>query len=310
MSMPNRFVNGRSFRCTRRAAFGFTLIEILVVVAIIALLISILLPSLAAAREVTRRTICGTQLAEMTKSFLMYNNEHKDSLPGPLHQAMELETVDKVAAADYEEFHLPWYIRKYFSDRSRDKKLTDNIVKCPTSEKVTGVKNTWGKSDAQRPFTYVLNNWSKQMGPTAHPDNLVTSYWGTDPAQYFGWPGPGSGTNQFWASGPDVNGRFYLNQSAGEEARPKRITRIRQLGREWAIADAFCYRKDNQPPIAGTSLKDGQWRVGTYQNVGWIEKYAIPLPRRPYHDKGINLAMFDGHVEYQRTWRGTVNRGR
>ena len=37
---------------------GFTLIEILVVVAIIALLISILLPSLAAARSSARSTVC------------------------------------------------------------------------------------------------------------------------------------------------------------------------------------------------------------------------------------------------------------
>ena len=80
---------------TRRAARtrAFTLIEVLVVVAIIALLISILLPSLASARELARRTICSAQQGEMGKAMFMYNTGNKEFLPGPLHQALELETV-------------------------------------------------------------------------------------------------------------------------------------------------------------------------------------------------------------------------
>lgn len=50
---------------------GFTLIEVLVVVAIIALLIAILLPSLAAARNQARSAVCGSNLRQSVAGILL-----------------------------------------------------------------------------------------------------------------------------------------------------------------------------------------------------------------------------------------------
>ena len=71
-------LKGKGGRCAHRA---FTLIELLVVVAIIALLISILLPSLSRARAQARTTVCASRLAQLVKSVLMYCDDFDETPP-------------------------------------------------------------------------------------------------------------------------------------------------------------------------------------------------------------------------------------
>ncbi|HOW19243.1 MAG TPA: type II secretion system protein, partial [Phycisphaerae bacterium] len=66
---------------THIKARAFTLIELLVVVAIIALLVSILLPSLARAREQARKGVCLSNLHQCGVGFSQYAVDYKYVLP-------------------------------------------------------------------------------------------------------------------------------------------------------------------------------------------------------------------------------------
>jgi prepilin-type N-terminal cleavage/methylation domain-containing protein/prepilin-type processing-associated H-X9-DG protein len=60
---------------------GFTLIELLVVVAIIALLISILLPSLSRARELAKRAVCASNQKDLGTGMYIYANDNEEWFP-------------------------------------------------------------------------------------------------------------------------------------------------------------------------------------------------------------------------------------
>ena len=60
-----------------REEYGFTLIELLVVIAIISLLVSILIPSLKRAKELTRRVVCASNLHQLGVAMTTYAGDNR-----------------------------------------------------------------------------------------------------------------------------------------------------------------------------------------------------------------------------------------
>jgi len=92
----------------RREKAGFTLIELLVVVAIIALLISILLPSLQRAREMAKRVVCASNMGQFGRASTLYSEENDSVLPTAEHDPAGAPGAAKVGnlpdGSDY--YHL------------------------------------------------------------------------------------------------------------------------------------------------------------------------------------------------------------
>jgi len=297
---------------THRTAF--TLIELLVVVAIIALLISILLPSLARAREQTKSVKCLANLKSLGQGIMIYVTGERDILPGPLHPAVyrnmgtewltNPENPFRVTGdfKYYQDRQLTWRLRSTFNDsHGRENSLSDQVATCPTLAGVNPDQNFLSflqtTNRAVSPTHYVINNYSFDIEEgSGFTDNVR----GTNPPKYFGFsPAPGT---QHTATAQELMRKYP----------PVSIAKIQKPADEWAVADAW-YRNRTSGPRE--LQQEGPYQVGWtgealptfaphFNRVGGAYRFTSTPDRQAEAarvrasraDGKTNAVYFDGHA--------------
>jgi len=138
---------------------GFTLVELLVVIGIIALLISILLPAMNRVREKGNQTKCLSNLRQLATAFRMYANEYKDWYP---------------AGSRYPDASMKWEDWFWYQEKPvgtvrpiADPALSPickyiggfraELFRCP-SDDVESHTNTWVATNPQYKYSYSFNS--------------------------------------------------------------------------------------------------------------------------------------------------------
>lgn len=149
---------------TRNARNGFTLVELLVVTAIIGLLISILLPSLSRARAQANLVKCLSNLKQIGAASMMYATQNRGWLP--VISPSQTNGRRNVMVANHWGYwmrHTSWVEPWHNLGHLYAGKYTDpRVFYCPTQD------------DPQRTYEY-YTPWNG-ADSTNHPNQMRTGY--------------------------------------------------------------------------------------------------------------------------------------
>lgn len=330
----NTLKTGKSF--SRRRAF--TLVELLVVIGIIAIMISLLLPSLSKAQRAARTLQCAGNIRTILQGMQMYANAYKGAIPGSPH----------TSAA---------HVRMTSDPASM---VPSNVKRLTSDDQITSVSAIW---DWQAPIAKMLKiPFNEEAGATARRSRflaLMQNKLFTCPEQQIlatpygdtSYPlmiHPSYATNLDFllvrnTTGADTNGGgwgFFFGSAANWNVPQGYVPRLNKVGNAsrkaymtegvrfvdrangavtyttpthanqqhgGAYADQRPYVHGNynrsKPlpgPYGGYPL--AEWNTYRPSTILTAFRHGIYTPRQKADYYRMNIGFFDGHVETLGAW--------
>jgi prepilin-type N-terminal cleavage/methylation domain-containing protein/prepilin-type processing-associated H-X9-DG protein len=295
---------------------GFTLVELLVVIGIIALLISILLPTLSNARRAAQTVACASNARQLALAIRLFAQEHRGYMPAtsdkdhmwardPQRKIWVYRSgTNPPVGLDWASSLLP-----YLGNRSTEwfnlapDKIA-KIFKCPSDE-AQNIAGTYGTSTGQDPVgpgLLVFNNMSSPFGGFPISYGVNADIGSLVDNSNNGRFGQGTGDIMNVYAGPKGAQGYGLPMGA-------KLDKVKNSAEVLLVGDCGT-RPRTGNPLPGLDRNDAVYyttnfmaspgvpdadlgRLSGVAKASWL-KDRIPYKR---HKDKINIAFVDGHGE-------------
>jgi prepilin-type N-terminal cleavage/methylation domain-containing protein/prepilin-type processing-associated H-X9-DG protein len=270
----------------RNDRHGFTLVEMLVVIAIIGVLIALLLPAIQSARETGRRVVCANNLRQIGLAFHLYDEAQRRLPParstdlvfnGPF--LMTLPYLERLSEA--EKFNM-----KVKYNGTSNKQISNTVIPaylCPSMFMPYVVPDTTCEEGAPGSFAVCTGSKSpfehNPLGPPHDGAIVMPKFGKTSLALIAGADGT---SNTLLAGEMDYGLTDYLGFGACTRASGYKGGDTR-----WAVGYTGC-------TWASTEGIFNPTKQVTFVDISYAEFYSF----RSDHPGGVNMLFCDGAVRF------------
>jgi prepilin-type N-terminal cleavage/methylation domain-containing protein/prepilin-type processing-associated H-X9-DG protein len=297
-----------------RAQRGFTLVELLVVIGIIALLIALLLPALTKARATADRLKCSSQLRTIGQLLAIHVSEHRGYLPlgAEIYVSDSLPTANDVGDPSMQRYD---YFLNYTSAPPEATCIPEAVASYLRA--APGESTTWPAviydMEAAGPLRNAFICPSDQFALQAPVPADSTQDIVTNCMRWIDYPAPSNGGALYGVSSYTINQHIFGFGGKGVGV-PSAQTwsdlrgNIAQCPNPSTTMMMMDAASDNMPSLVATSLAnstlaDFYMRTFTVAsgNGTVVGSQAFDLTR---HQGLVNILYVDGHVDTQPILQG------